>query len=84
MKDCVQVVHDMLRIIIDALVDDTSNVLIHVLEGKTIVVFEVFLSRLDIGKVIGKQGATIQSIRRILDGVSAKDQINYIIQVVED
>jgi len=70
--------------IVKGLVDNPNAVTIDVLEGQTIVVFEVFMDREDIGKVIGKHGRIIQAIRTILEGASAKDKINYVFQVVED
>lgn len=84
MRQETQQVNKMLRIVVEALVDATDDVQIDVLEGHSVVVFEVFVVKRDIGKIIGKQGATIQSIRRILEGASAKDRTSYIIQVVED
>jgi uncharacterized protein len=62
---------DLITQIAQALVDHPEEVSVNVIEGESSVMFELTVSKSDIGKVIGKQGRTAQAIRTILRGVVA-------------
>jgi hypothetical protein len=44
---------------------------------------EVRVARRDLGKVIGKQGRTVQAIRTILSAAVGKSQKRYVLEIVE-
>ena len=64
---------DILRTIIENLVDDKEAISINEVEGEKSVVFEVKVSENDMGKIIGKQGKIAQSIRTIMKSVASKE-----------
>lgn len=63
---------DLIAIIAEALVDDPDSVEVDELEDDRGVIVELRVARDDIGKVIGKDGRTAQSIRSLLNAAAAK------------
>lgn len=57
---------DTLRYIVQAVVDNPEAVSIEELEEGDIVQFSVTVAKEDMGKVIGKEGKVIRSIRNIM------------------
>ncbi len=64
---------EILKTIIENLVEDKSAVSINEIAGEQSVVFEVKVSESDMGKIIGKQGKIAQSIRTIMKAVASKE-----------
>jgi hypothetical protein len=46
-------------------------------------VLELNVAKMDLGKVIGKQGRTAKAIRTILGAVSAKNKKRAVLEIVE-
>jgi predicted RNA-binding protein YlqC (UPF0109 family) len=70
-----------------ALVDHPDEVLVEAVEGDEgddTTVLEMRVSPDDVGKVIGKQGRTVRSMRTILAAVGAGHHLRYELDVVED
>lgn len=65
---------ETLKIIIDSLVSDPSQVSINEVEGETSIIFEVRVAESDMGKVIGKEGRIAKAIRTILRALAAKEE----------
>lgn len=63
----------LLKFLVESLVDDKSAVEISKEEDEKSVTFRVKVAENDIGKVIGKNGKTANSIRTICKSVSTKD-----------
>ena len=63
----------LLKFLVESLVDEKSAVEISKEENEKSVTFRVKVAENDIGKVIGKNGKTANSIRTILKSVSAKE-----------
>lgn len=63
---------DLIATIAEALVDDPDSVEVEELEDDRGVIVELRVARDDIGKVIGKDGRTAQSIRSLLNAAAAK------------
>jgi len=74
---------NLIKRIVQALVDNPEQV--EVLEVKTehVSVFELRVSKEDVGKVIGKKGRTAQAIRTILNAASGKEKKHNIFEILE-
>jgi predicted RNA-binding protein YlqC (UPF0109 family) len=67
--------------IVKSLVEDESAVKLTVTEDGENVTVTVNDSERDMGRVIGKQGATVTAIRTILKNCNSKDGKRYFIQI---
>jgi len=67
--------------IIKSLVEDESAVKLSVHEDGENVTITVQVAERDMGRVIGKQGATVTAIRTILKNCNSKDGKRYFIQI---
>ena len=74
---------ELIKYIIQALVDHPEQVAITGVEGKQITVLEVKVAKEDLGKVIGKQGRNAKAIRTILNAASAKANKRTIMEIIE-
>ena len=54
------------------LVDRPEDVLVNAIEGNQTMVLELRVAKEDIGKVIGKQGRTVQAMRTLIGAFSSK------------
>lgn len=63
---------DLVTIIARALVDNPDQVRVLEVEGERVPRIELTVAREDIGKVIGKDGRTAQSIRALLSASASK------------
>jgi len=70
--------------VVKALVDFPDEVDIREVEGERAVVFELRLNKSDIGKVIGKQGRTIQSLRTLVNSAIARQGKRAMVEIIED
>ncbi len=70
--------------VVKALVDYPDQVDVREVEGERTTVYELRLAKTDIGKVIGKQGRTIQSLRTLVNGASAKQGKRSMVEIIED
>jgi uncharacterized protein len=74
---------ELIELIAKALVDFPEQVSVNVLEGSQSTVLELSVAKVDLGKVIGKQGRTAKAIRIILGAASAKIRKRAILEIVE-
>jgi len=74
---------ELIEYIAKALVDFPEQVSVNVLEGSQATVLELSVAKVDLGKVIGKQGRTAKAIRIILGAASAKIRKRAILEIVE-
>lgn len=63
---------DLVATLAEALVDDPDAVEVEELEDDRGVIIELRVAPDDIGKVIGKEGRTAQSMRSLLNAAAAK------------
>jgi predicted RNA-binding protein YlqC (UPF0109 family) len=63
---------ELIKCIAQSLVDNPDKVEVTEVIGEQTSVIELRVAKEDMGKVIGKQGRTAQSIRTILSAASAK------------
>lgn len=74
---------DLIKHIIQALVDHPEQIVISEVEGKQVTVLEIKAAKEDLGKIIGKQGRNAKAIRTILNAASAKTKKRTIIEIIE-
>ena len=74
---------DLLEFLVKALVDDPSEVNITEITGDKVTLYELRVSKSDIGKVIGKRGRTASAIRTIINAVSTKQGKRAEVEIIE-
>ena len=74
---------DLVEFVVKSLVDEPSEVQINEVNGDKVTLYELRVSKKDIGKVIGKKGRTAQAIRTILNAVSTKQGKRAELEIVE-
>jgi predicted RNA-binding protein YlqC (UPF0109 family) len=74
---------ELIEFMVKALVDDPSEVNITEITGDKITLYELRVSKSDIGKVIGKRGRTAGAIRTIINAVSTKQGKRAELEIIE-
>ncbi len=74
---------EILKTIIENLVDDTESIEITEKENNKIIELQVKISKDDMGKVIGKQGRTANAIRTLMKSVAGKENKKINIEFVD-
>ena len=64
---------ELLTNIVKAIVDKPDEVNVNINESENTVVYELTVGEGDLGKVIGKKGKNVNSIRTILSASNAKE-----------
>ena len=75
---------EFLAYVVKGLVDNPGAVSITPVQRAGMTVFELRLDPADVGKIIGRQGATINAIRSLLLAGSAKKGQRCSVEIVED
>jgi predicted RNA-binding protein YlqC (UPF0109 family) len=73
-----------LEYVVKGLVDRPDAVLITPVDRNGMTIYEMRVHPTDVGKVIGRQGATIHAIRSLLQVGSAKKGVRTAIELVEE
>lgn len=66
-----------------ALVDNPEEVSVQAIEGEQSTVLELHVAQNDLGKVIGKQGRTVRSIRTILSAGGMRLKRRFTLEIME-
>lgn len=74
---------ELIELIIKGIVDNPNQVEINEIIGDKSSIFEIKVDPNDIGKVIGKQGRNIKSIRTIVNAAAQKDDKRVVIEIVD-
>ena len=74
---------ELIKHIAQSLVDNPDKVEVTEVIGQQASVIELRVAKEDLGKVIGKQGRTVQSIRTILSAASAKVHKRAVLEILE-
>ena len=74
---------DLIKRIVQSLVDNPEEVEVSEIEGEQILVLELKVAKEDIGKIIGKQGRTARAIRTILSAASGKTKKRTVLEIIE-
>jgi len=67
-------VHELVTMIVRALVDDPEQVAVNKIEGERSIIFEVRVAPDDLGKVIGKGGRIANALRTLVRAAGAKER----------
>jgi len=78
----VVILKELIELIIKGIVDKPDKVEINQIIGEKTSVFEIKADPNDIGKIIGKQGRNIKSIRTIINAAAQRDSKRVIIEIV--
>ena len=71
------------ELVVKELVDFPDQVVVDEIRGEQMVVFELRVNPSDVGKIIGKQGRTIEAIRALLTSVGAKLGKRTMLEIIE-
>jgi len=74
---------NVLRVMINSLVDNVEGVNISVRHGERTSVFEIQTTKDDIGKVIGKKGSNIGAVRTIMNAAAMKLGKRIVIEIID-
>ncbi len=74
---------DLVEMICKVLVDFPEEVKVAQIDGEQISILELKVTQSDIGKVIGKQGRTAESIRTIVNAAGMKQKRRYILEILD-
>jgi predicted RNA-binding protein YlqC (UPF0109 family) len=75
---------DLVSVIAKALVDRPEEVRVDARVGASGNVLELRVHSQDLGKIIGRQGRTVKSIRALLAAAGAKQHKRFTLEIVED
>ena len=74
---------DVLQTIIESIVEDKSQIEITEKESERETIFEVKVSKEDMGRVIGKEGRIAKAIRTLFKAVGAKEHKRVTIEFID-
>jgi len=74
---------DLIKCIVQAMVDNPDQVEISKIEGHHSCIFELRVAKEDLGRVIGKKGCYINAIRTLLNCASATIYKRTVLELVE-
>ena len=74
---------EILKVVIENLVDDKNSVSIEEKADNNEIKYEVKVADSDIGKVIGKKGKIAQSIRTVMKAIAAKENKKITIEFID-
>ena len=75
---------EFLEYVVKGLVQSPGAVTVTPVERADMTVYELRMDPADVGKIIGRQGVTINAIRSLLLAGSAKKGIRCSVEIVED
>ena len=75
---------EFLEYVVKGLVQKPEAVTITPVERAGMTIYELRMDASDVGKIIGRQGVTINAIRSLLLAGSAKKGLRYAVEIVED
>lgn len=74
---------ELIETIVKALVDNPDQVSVEVVEGNQMTVLELRVNSEDLGKIIGKQGRTVRSLRTIVSAAGMKMEKHFTLEILE-
>lgn len=73
----------VIGVIARTIVDVPDKVNVNWVHGPQTTVINLIVAPEDVGKVIGKQGRTAQSLRTVLNAVAAKQRLRAVLEIIE-
>ncbi|MEE9240977.1 MAG: KH domain-containing protein [bacterium] len=74
---------ELIETIAKSLVDNPDQVSVEVVEGNQMTVLELRVNSEDLGKIIGKQGRTVRSLRTIVSAAGMKMKKHFTLEILE-
>jgi len=74
-------IKDMIESIATAIVDNESKVQVTEIPGENISILEVLVDKEDLGKMIGRRGKIVQSMRNIIFAAGFKTKKRYSLDI---
>jgi predicted RNA-binding protein YlqC (UPF0109 family) len=74
---------ELVRFLVQQLVNNPDAVEVTETRGDTATLLELRVAKEDVGRVIGKLGRTVQSIRTILNAVAARNKRKITLEIKE-
>lgn len=75
---------EFVEYIVKNLVDNPDRVSINEIGGTQTLILELKVQKSDIGKIIGKNGKTINAIRTLLMSVASRNGLRVNLEIIED
>ena len=75
---------ELVQFLARQLVNNPDAVEVNEVHGDTASVLELRVAKEDLGRVIGKQGRTVQSIRTILNAVASRTNRKIVLEIIEE
>ena len=75
---------ELVQFLARQLVNNPNAVEVKEVHGDTASVLELRVAKEDLGRVIGKQGRTVQSIRTILNAVASRTNRKIVLDIIEE
>jgi predicted RNA-binding protein YlqC (UPF0109 family) len=75
---------ELIQFLAQRLVNDPEAVEVKETHGDTASVLELRVAKEDLGRVIGKQGRTVNAIRTILNAVASRTNRKVVLDIVEE
>ncbi len=76
-------VKELLTLLVQEIVDTPADVKVQEVDGEFGKIFQISLHKEDVGKVIGKKGRTISSLRTLFKGIARKQGFALELEIVE-
>jgi predicted RNA-binding protein YlqC (UPF0109 family) len=77
-------VKELVQYLAKSLVSNPDAVEVKEIEGETTSVLELKVAKEDLGRIIGKQGRTANSIRTILNAAASRTNRKIVLEIVEE
>jgi hypothetical protein len=74
---------EFITYIVKNIVDQPDQVKVEAIQGHNTMIIEVKVAKIDTGKVIGRQGKTIQAIRALVVAVASRAGVRVTLEVLE-
>jgi len=75
---------ELVEFIVKSLVDNPDQVEVHEVDDRSATIVEVSVAQPDMGRVIGKSGRVINSIRSIVQVAAAKQGQRVSVEIIEE
>ncbi len=74
---------ELLNYIVCSIVDSPDDVKIHQLDGKKTTLYEIEINKTDVGKIIGKNGQTLEAISTVLSVASVRKNRKSVLEIID-